>query len=457
MQSTKADWVRKHMESKRGGTPRSTISAESRPERLKPTISVGGAERSWGKATSPEVYKKYPCRDGVFEKSPEKNVGCDHGDSRTRARYGDYNWGRQVGGDRDLQPAALGFSGPDAVRARYLRSPKAHTLIGSKGPARSPWKDSLRDYDDDGLAPPTKPLVGARPMAGDLEVLVGYPKWLPKGVRSVFVAAETDDGAYDASDRMHMQKGVAWSGTEGHLGGALALLCRATRSVTLHIMGEGLRGGAPHSLGATTIGVPGGSRQKRWRLKLHAPLDIPIELVWHAAGDVHMWWTTDGHAAEQRPPSLKPRRGRWASMPDWDPAPKPAAPDWHSAHMHRPTYYVYAHPGARAVEPPLRTRRHATRAYGYTEEEEDTPAPYFEHAYAPRYGHPSAPSYFEDEAWEPATYDDEYDDMYGGGWVPYDTYYEPLSREPRTPYPRPGSAPNSARRASADRPLLYSY
>ena len=112
---------------------------------------------------------------------------------------------------------------------------------------------------------------------------------------------------------------------------------------------------------------------------------------------------------------------------------------------------------ATALGQSRRRRRHATRAYGYTEEEEVTPAPYFEHAYAPRYGHPSAPSYFEDEAWEPATYDDEYDDMYGGGWVPYDTYYEPLSREPRTPYPRPGSAPNSARRASADRPLLYSY
>ena len=482
MSETKTSWLRSHMESKREKSP-PAFSHKA------PAAGHSNAEtklaRSWGKPKAPDLYSKYACRDGVFEKSPERERTCDHGDSAVRSRFGDYRWGRTVGGDRDLQPSPTGYAGNDPLRTRYLQSPRTHMVIGPKGP-RNPWKDTLRKH----AAPPPAPSPnGATPMAGELEIMVGFPRWLPQGVTAVFLAAETDDGAYDASDRMHVQRGVAWSGTEGQLGGALVLTCRATSSVTLHIMGETGSAGKARSLGSTTVGMPGGGRHKRWRLKLHAPLDLPVELAWRTASDVSKWWTVDTndepgpkaqaqvyatkHASEAGgPQAYRPKHGGWAGRPDWTP-PVVAAPEWH---MHAP--------------PPPRRHDHSlhNRAppHNYPPPRPRFQRPLTDADYLP-YPFYDDDDHEEDEegGWPPLSVErrmpkaawagpkeDEYeydellatprafagdDDGGGGGWRPYDAGRVPSPLYERGPHARrhrPVASPRAA--VGPDRPL-YVY
>ena len=72
--------------------------------------------RSWSKSLrkpsgdkKSELYSKYVTRDGFIEKTPlPEGAEYDHGDSATRAKYGNYTFGRNVGDGRDLQVPALG-------------------------------------------------------------------------------------------------------------------------------------------------------------------------------------------------------------------------------------------------------------------------------------------------------------------------------------------------------------
>ena len=223
------------------------------------------------------LYKKYVCRDGFIEKG-HMGVPCDHGDSAICTKYGNYRMGRSVGNGRDLQPSMPGSDRePRSPRSRYARSQRsAYMHIDRSIPS---FYDDSYDRAERAWAPPPSRMVDDAAQAGELEILVGYPKWLPPGVESVFLAADADDGTSDTSDRMHLRRGVGWSGSEGSFGGALLLACQAARRVSLHVMAEFL-GEPPRAIGSTSITLPAWSTSRRHRIKLRAPLDIPIELVW---------------------------------------------------------------------------------------------------------------------------------------------------------------------------------
>jgi hypothetical protein len=226
------------------------------------------------------------------QRSPDALRKPNYGDSTTLNKYGDHKWGRAVGenGDRDLMPAVPNRRAASPSRRRskgptaYLDVTRAaHDPYAAYGYALEREPTSERGGSGGGGGGGG----GGAPQAGELEVLLGYPKWLPPGVESVHVTAETDDGACDRSERMHMRHGVAWSGPEGRFGGALVLTCDRATKVTLHVMAQyaGDHSDAPpRSLGGTTLALPSsrrGSVAQRRTTKLTAPLEMAVQLVWN--------------------------------------------------------------------------------------------------------------------------------------------------------------------------------
>ena len=246
------------------------------------TASV--SDRSWVRENNGVTHTKYACRDGVNERSPQRQ-GV-RGDSTVFTRYGDHKFGRSLlERNGDLMPTEGNDLRP---RHRYLKSPMHYQAIG-----RAQRQYSYRDIPP----PPPDPH-----QAGELEVLLGYPKWLPPGVESVFVTAETDDGAYDRSERLHLRGGVAWSGPEGRFGGALVLTCTRATRVTLHLLAEYAGDHPdmpPRSIGGTTIALPTGQHDRtpapqRRVTTLTAPLEMAVQLVWQRTDGT---WQSEGHAA----------------------------------------------------------------------------------------------------------------------------------------------------------------
>ena len=259
------------------------------------SAASGGARKQ-----SQAHFIKLAAKDGVHVRNPDAeyrpsaspynyyagDVGFhpDHGDSTTRVAYGDHNFGRTVKSG-EISPSA---STMERARPQYMRSPHNYMLITS-GPEEPVWKHGAPKYGARGVKsepykymPPPRKLLPPK-LAGEMEVLVGFPRYLPPGIASVYLSAESDDGAYDASDRMHVRRGVGWSGSEGSLGGALVLTCHSASKVTLHVMAESKTAPSEpaRTLGGTTIALPteggGGTKQ---RLFLVAPLEITVELAW---------------------------------------------------------------------------------------------------------------------------------------------------------------------------------
>ena len=115
------DFVRTYMQTKReSGLGRSASEHE-----LAKAATASRIERSWAKPAKGEVYKKVPTHDGQLEKT-EGSDACDHGDSHIRRKYGDYNWGRNVGGGRELQVSPTsGGKGGLPSSWRFADSPRA--------------------------------------------------------------------------------------------------------------------------------------------------------------------------------------------------------------------------------------------------------------------------------------------------------------------------------------------
>ena len=271
-------WVSSYLDSKRGANMAVAIKPTEQKQNWgrsdgKAAGKAGGGEHvaaAAGKVSGGsknEVWLKTPVKDGCFEKNPKTAMRVDKGDSTTFSRYGDYKYGRTIGDGRELQASPGRRDVPPAF-SRFMRMPRTHVPIGGKGGFRvSAYGD--RPVQD--LEPDAQP--------GEIEILCGFPRFLPPGVASVYLAAQSDDGAQDTSDRMHVRKGVGWSGSDGHLGGALVLQCNAARRVSLHLMAES-HGQPPRSMGSFNIALPAVTRARRRRLRLTAPLDMPVELVW---------------------------------------------------------------------------------------------------------------------------------------------------------------------------------
>ena len=250
---------------------------------------------------------------------------------------------------------------------------------------------------------------------GELEVLVGYPRWVPTTASAVFLVAESDDGAYDVSDRMHVRKGVGWSGGDNNLGGALVLVCKAARRVTLHVIAEDRHGGPHRSLGSTRIPLPSAPMAKRWRLRLNGPLDMPVELVWHTTDGV---WAVDDSSL--------------------------------AAHPHRPRHaYVPASMAPKAAQRPRTPDRAVRKASPLQRSHDDAYAHYEPYAHAWTAHAPVRPPVaqyaprdplwmdFQDDAYGAEWHDDVDDEPELDGWQGDGYGYEVLDR----PLPEPEHPP----------------
>ena len=254
------------------------------------------------------------------QRSPDAYRQPNYGDSNTYNKYGDHKWGRATSehGERDLMPAAPS-SRRSASPRRVGKGPKAYMDLPHH--ARDPFANRYDRYD---RAVPAGQQQPPPPLTGELEVLIGYPKWLPPGVESVFVTAETDDGTYDRSERMHLRRGVAWSGPEGRFGGALLLICSCASKVTLHVMAHYANehpDTPPRSIGGTTLALPSArssssspsssfasaASSQRRTTKLTAPLDIAVQLVWNATDGA--WKVHGDHDRLLRPAEHSGGRG----------------------------------------------------------------------------------------------------------------------------------------------------
>jgi len=122
-------------------------------------------------------------------------------------------------------------------------------------------------------------------LGGEVEVIIGWPQWMPEGATAVFVTVETEDGAHDSTERLHSRDGQrSWS--EDEQAAVLVLPYRDAASITLHVMAEVHPYEPPRSIGGTTVMLPeapAGARERR-RLQLVAPLDVTVELVCTPAG-----------------------------------------------------------------------------------------------------------------------------------------------------------------------------
>uniref|UniRef100_A0A7S2GQ10 Uncharacterized protein n=1 Tax=Haptolina brevifila TaxID=156173 RepID=A0A7S2GQ10_9EUKA len=162
-------------------------------------------------------------------------------------------------------------------------------------PRHAPW---VRPRHDDPVFMPTmmRPplpqhyLVDHR--QGDLEILIGWPQWMPEGATAIFVTAESDDGAVDTTEHMHSRNGQRLHTpdlrhmAEDDIAATLVLPYREGSSVTLHVMAESHPYEPPRSIGGTTVMLPDAPKGAcdRRRLQLLAPLDINVELVCTPSG-----------------------------------------------------------------------------------------------------------------------------------------------------------------------------
>ena len=257
------------------------------------------SSKHWDKASTPHTHNSWPNRDGTLE--PKKAGG--QSPSRTFAKYGDFKQGR------GLQELQVCNTGPMSSPTRRLGRASSFGSSSARRPRSVHVGHYYEDYDDIPIPPrsrsprpyhPPPPTPASPAMAwrnqygapsawrpastlaaprsrvgmvtrvparleggtnpGELEVLVGWPQWMPGGASTVFVTAECDDGAIAASEHLHSDDHLRSraAGWRDGLGGAFVLTVRDARSVTLHVMAEDAARPwlAPRSLGGTTIMLP---------------------------------------------------------------------------------------------------------------------------------------------------------------------------------------------------------
>ena len=70
---------------------------------------------------------------GAYRRANEKRAEYDHGDSATRAKYGNYTFGRNVGDGRDLQVSPLKAE-KRALREQFgfTRSARTHVPLSTR-------------------------------------------------------------------------------------------------------------------------------------------------------------------------------------------------------------------------------------------------------------------------------------------------------------------------------------
>ena len=268
------------------------------------------------------LYSAWPSRDGTMERnfsSVEFARGrTDRGDSglfKEGVYQGHYSRGD---GLREGNLSPNFFTGPmESHRAARLRSTSArqNRHPSPRRAQRYIDPDTLHGHYQDipmyaaaapqprvETAAPRMEPVAAVVAPSELEILIGWPQWMPEGASAVYVTAETDAGEFTQSERMHASQPPSTHGRDG-LGGALLLPGTNASSVTLHVMAEygGGRFGPPShrgiSVGGTTIKLPESTvaaRPSRRLLELLAPLDISVELG----------YTTEAVPASARPPSV---------------------------------------------------------------------------------------------------------------------------------------------------------
>ena len=271
------------------------------------------------------LYSAWPSRDGTMERnfsSVELARGrTDRGESglfKEGVYQGHYSRGD---GLREGSLSPNFFTGPmESHRAARLRSTSArqNRHPSPRRAQRYIDPDTLHGHYQDipmyaaeapqPRAAPRMAPVAAVKAPSELEILIGWPQWMPEGASAVYVTAETDAGEFTQSERMHASQPPSTHGRDG-LGGALLLPGTNASSVTLHVMAEygGGRFGPPShrgiSVGGTTIKLPEstvaqgagvGARPSRRILELLAPLDISVELG----------YTTEAVPASARPPSV---------------------------------------------------------------------------------------------------------------------------------------------------------
>lgn len=281
------------------------------------------AARGSDDSSSLTPHMLWPNSHGTLMRDPSKEAHqealaegkTDRGESGTFTAHGDYKFGRGLR-DGVLSPS---MTGPMDKRRGRSASPSRGSRPWSHSPRyvdpdrpvyHRPWiPDEHYGYAEE-LEPPYQqyhyampwphrpyyasatPATGVSAAASarggaEIEVLIGWPRWMPEGASAVYMTVECDDGSFVTSERMHAGSSPSRAGRDG-LGGALVVPCHHATRVTLHVMAEygGGRYGQPHlrgvSLGGTTVSLPEPplhpyrGRPPTRRMELLAPLDITV-------------------------------------------------------------------------------------------------------------------------------------------------------------------------------------